>query len=82
MASVVTTASASACRTDETSYCIEKCLNPGERSTCRAGYTCGVLTSGGVPIPEGACFPDCSAPSWECEMGSDLQHDHRPVRVG
>ncbi len=55
--------------TDGTSYCIEKCLNPGERSTCRAGYTCGVLTSGGVPIPEGACFPDCSAPGWECEMG-------------
>ncbi len=56
--------------TDDTSFCIEKCPGPGTRSTCRDGYTCIPLTSGGMPIADGVCFPACDSPNNACDMGA------------
>ncbi len=43
----------------DTATCHPTCAEPGQRSTCAAGYSCYGLQSGG-----GTCLPDCTSELW------------------
>lgn len=50
--------------------CFQTCTGPNAgRSTCRTGYVCMEVTSGGNPLPYGVCFPSCAQPGNACNPG-------------